>query len=220
MHLYEEKPVLGGMAGDAIPAFRLTGDSLRRDIDAILKLGVRLHKDTPVDAALFDTLAEENDAVYIAVGAQESLPLGIPGEDAAGVLDQLSFLSAVRRCEPTGIGSHAVVIGAGNSAMDCARAARRLVGENGSVTIAYRRTRKEMPRLTSKKSKPLWTKACASWNCVPLRKSLPMEAVFPACAAAGCGWSPIPTAGVPAPFPRMKPSRWARIRSSCPSGSG
>lgn len=145
VHLYEEKPVLGGMAGDAIPAFRLTGDSLRRDIDAILKLGVRLHKDTPVDAALFDTLAEENDAVYIAVGAQESLPLGIPGEDAAGVLDQLSFLSAVRRCEPTGIGSYAVVIGAGNSAMDCARAARRLVGENGSVTIAYRRTRKEMP---------------------------------------------------------------------------
>ena len=145
VHLYEEKPVLGGMAGDAIPAFRLTGDSLRRDIDAILKLGVRLHKDTPVDAALFDTLAEENDAVYIAVGAQESLPLGIPGEDAARVLDQLSFLSAVRRCEPTGIGSHAVVIGAGNSAMDCARAARRLVGENGSVTIAYRRTRKEMP---------------------------------------------------------------------------
>ena len=145
VHLYEEKPVLGGMAGAAIPAFRLTGDSLRRDIDAILELGVRLHKDTPVDAALFDTLAEENDAVYIAVGAQESLPLGIPGEDAAGVLDQLSFLSAVRRCEPTGIGSHAVVIGAGNSAMDCARAARRLVGENGSVTIAYRRTRKEMP---------------------------------------------------------------------------
>lgn len=145
VHLYEEKPVLGGMAGDAIPAFRLTGDSLRRDIDAILELGVRLHKDTPVDAALFDTLAEENDAVYIAVGAQESLPLGIPGEDAAGVLDQLSFLSAVRRCEPTGIGSRAVVIGAGNSAMDCARAARRLVGENGSVTIAYRRTRKEMP---------------------------------------------------------------------------
>ena len=145
VHLYEEKPVLGGMAGDAIPAFRLTGDSLRRDIDAILKLGVRLHKDTPVDAALFDTLAEENDAVYIAVGAQESLPLGIPGEDAAGGLDPRSFLSAVRRCEPTGRGSHAVVIGAGNSAMDCARAARRLVGENGSVTIAYRRTRKEMP---------------------------------------------------------------------------
>lgn len=80
------------MAGDAIPAFRLTGDSLRRDIDAILKLGVRLHKDTPVDAALFDTLAEENDAVYIAVGAQESLPLGIPGEDAAGVL--ISFRSS------------------------------------------------------------------------------------------------------------------------------
>ena len=62
VHLYEEKPVLGGMAGDAIPAFRLTGDSLRRDIDAILKLGVRLHKDTPVDAALFDAFD------YVALG--------------------------------------------------------------------------------------------------------------------------------------------------------
>ena len=62
VHLYEEKPVPGGMAGDAIPAFRLPGDSLSRDIDAILKLGVRLQKDMPVDAALFGRLAEESDA--------------------------------------------------------------------------------------------------------------------------------------------------------------
>ena len=68
------------MAGDAIPAFRLTGDSLRRDIDAILELGVRLHKDTPVDAALFDTLAEENDAVYIAVGARKACPSVSPAK--------------------------------------------------------------------------------------------------------------------------------------------
>lgn len=180
---------------------------------------MRLHKDTPVDAALFDTLAEENDAVYIAVGAQESLPLGIPGEDAAGVLDSISFLSAVRRCEPRASAPTAVVIGAGNSAMDCARAARRLVGENGSVTIAYRRTRKEMPADIEEIEAALdegvrIVELCARgspcrWRPC-FRPALPPDAAGP----------PIPTAGVPAPFPRMKPSRWARIRSSCPSGSG
>ncbi len=143
--LYESKPAPGGMAGDAIPAFRLSGTNLRRDIDAVLKRGVRLHEQTAVDTALFARLLEEYDAVHVAVGAQESLPLGIPGEKAEGVLDQLSFLSAVRRGLAVGIGSHVIVIGAGNSAMDCARTARRLVGPDGDVTIAYRRTRREMP---------------------------------------------------------------------------
>lgn len=144
-HLYEGKDVLGGMAGDAIPAFRLTSESLQRDIDAVLRLGVRPHKDTPVDAALFARLMETYDAVYIAVGAQESLPLGIPGEKARGVVDHLSFLSAVRRGAPTGVGPRVLVIGGGNSAMDCARAAKRLVEKEGDVTIVYRRSRREMP---------------------------------------------------------------------------
>ena len=142
--LYEGKPVLGGMAGDAIPAFRLTGESLGRDIDAILGLGVKLHKNTAVDASLFDGLRTMNDAVYLAVGAQESLPLGIPGEETEGVLEQLSFLSAVRRGDPVSLGSRVLIVGAGNSAMDCARAARRLV-KDGEVSIVYRRTRREMP---------------------------------------------------------------------------
>ncbi|MFQ8887406.1 MAG: hypothetical protein ACLR7Z_02620 [Bilophila wadsworthia] len=55
------------MAGDAIPAFRLTETACAAT--STLSRWVRLHKDTPVDAAPFDTLAEENDAVYIAVGA-------------------------------------------------------------------------------------------------------------------------------------------------------
>ena len=144
VHLYEGKPVLGGMAGDAIPAFRLADESLGRDIDAILGLGVKLHKNTAVDASLFDGLRTMNDAVYLAVGAQESLPLGIPGEETEGVLDQLSFLSAVRRSEPVALGSRVLIVGAGNSAMDCARAARRLV-RDGEVSLVYRRTRREMP---------------------------------------------------------------------------
>lgn len=145
VHLYEGKDVLGGMAGDAIPTFRLSDESLRRDVEAVLALGVILHRHTEVDADLFRELLKENDAVYVAVGAQESLPLGIPGEGAAGVLDHLSFLSAVRRGLPTGLGSRVAVIGGGNAAMDCARTARRLVGADGCVTLVYRRSRREMP---------------------------------------------------------------------------
>ena len=73
------------------------------------------------------------------------MPLGIPGEHAAGVMDQLRFLSAVRCGERPNLGKRAVVVGGGNSAMDAARAAKRLVGKDGEVTVLYRRTRKEMP---------------------------------------------------------------------------
>ncbi len=79
------------------------------------------------------------------MGAQESIPLGVPGKDAQGVMDQLTFLSAVRRGERPDLGQRVAVIGGGNSAMDAARTAKRLVGPNGQVSIVYRRTRQEMP---------------------------------------------------------------------------
>ena len=83
--------------------------------------------------------------MYVAVGAQKGLNLGIPGEDAPGVYDQISFLSAVRRGYPPELGKNVVVIGGGNSAMDAARTAKRLVGPQGDVKIVYRRTLQEMP---------------------------------------------------------------------------
>jgi putative selenate reductase len=72
------------------------------------------------------------------------MPMGVQ-VDAAGVMDQLQFLSAVRRGERPNLGKRVAVIGGGNSAMDAARVAKRLVGADGEVTVFYRRTRKEMP---------------------------------------------------------------------------
>ncbi|NIL96780.1 MAG: FAD-dependent oxidoreductase, partial [Planctomycetales bacterium] len=83
--------------------------------------------------------------LYVAIGAQKGLDLGIPGEDAPGVYDQLTFLRAVRRGQTPDLGKKVVVIGGGNSAMDAARTAKRLVGQDGNVSIVYRRTRQEMP---------------------------------------------------------------------------
>jgi putative selenate reductase len=145
VHIFEGKAYAGGWAGDAIPEFRLDEASVKKDIDAIISLGVTIHYGASVDRKEFERLRTEFDYVYIAVGAQESMPLNVPGADAAGVMDQLRFLSAVRRGERPSLGKRVGVIGGGNSAMDAARVAKRLVGAGGEVFVLYRRTRKEMP---------------------------------------------------------------------------
>ncbi len=133
VHIFEGKAHAGGWATEAIPEFRLDEASTKKDIDAILSLGVTIHYGTNVNREQFETLRKQFDYVYIAVGAQEGMPLDVPGEDAAGVMDQLRFLSAVRQGERPNLGTRVAVIGGGNSAMDAARVAKRLVGADGEV---------------------------------------------------------------------------------------
>jgi putative selenate reductase len=143
--IYESKSFAGGMASDAIPAYRLDDGSLKKDIDRILGLGVRLHTDVRVDKKKFTELRNSHDFVYIAIGAQKGSILNIPGADSSGVVDHLDFLSDIRQGKPTDTGKKVIIIGGGNSAMDAARTAKRLVGTDGEVSIVYRRTRKQMP---------------------------------------------------------------------------
>jgi putative selenate reductase len=145
VHIFESKEFAGGWASDAIPAFRLDEASVQKDIDAILALGVHIQYGAKVDRAQFEKLRRAFDYIYIGVGAQEGIELGVPGEEAQGVMDQLRFLAAVRRGERPDLGQKVAVIGGGNSAMDAARTAKRLVGQDGQVSVVYRRTRKEMP---------------------------------------------------------------------------
>jgi putative selenate reductase len=145
VRVFESKAFAGGWASDAIPAFRLDEASIRQDIDAILALGANIHYQTKIDRRQFEQFRRDFEYIYIAVGAQEGSGLGVPGEDAEGVMDQLRFLSAVRRGERPDLGKKVAVIGGGNSAMDAARTAKRLVGAGGEVSVVYRRTRKEMP---------------------------------------------------------------------------
>ncbi|MCP4151639.1 MAG: FAD-dependent oxidoreductase [bacterium] len=144
--VYETKSIPGGMVADAIPAFRLRDADIKKDIQRIEKLGVQIHYNTKVDAPLFRKLQKENDFVYIGIGAQENYPMELKGEDAPGVIDALTFLSKVRRQQPMELGSKVAIIGGGNSAMDAARTAWRMVkGKDAEVIVLYRRTRKEMP---------------------------------------------------------------------------
>ncbi len=103
VQIFESKEFAGGWASDAIPTFRLDEASIREDIDAILGLGVDIQYRAQIDRQKFEQLRRDCDYVYIAIGAQEGTELGVPGEDAEGVMDQLRFLSAVRRGERPGL---------------------------------------------------------------------------------------------------------------------
>jgi len=145
VEIFETKAFAGGMVSDAIPSFRLTADAINRDVEYIKNLGVKISYDQKIDRQRFDELRRDHDYVYIAIGAQGAKKMGIPGEDAAGVIDQLVFLSDVRQERNPKIGPNVAIIGGGNSAMDAARTALRLVGDSGRVRVVYRRTRAEMP---------------------------------------------------------------------------
>jgi putative selenate reductase len=145
VNVYESKPFAGGMASGTIPSFRLSDEQIKNDIDLIESVGVRLHYNQNVDEEFFNRLKEENDFVYIAVGAKDSKKLQIDGEKLPGVFDQLSFLFKVRSGETFELGNNVAIIGGGLSAVDAARTSQRLIDSSGIVTMVYRRTKKEMP---------------------------------------------------------------------------
>jgi putative selenate reductase len=143
--VYEAKPKAGGMVSAAIPKFRLTNEAVEYDINQILELGVKIYYNKSIDKAEFDELRKENDFVYIAAGAQNARAFYVEGMEAKGVLNPLQFLYDVKNEKPTGLGKRVLIIGGGNTAMDAARTAKRLVGADGQVRILYRRTIKQMP---------------------------------------------------------------------------
>jgi len=143
--IFEARDEGGGMVSATIPGYRAAPEAIRRDLETIDRLGVRLvtgirvGHDVTVDELLRDGFAH----VVVAIGAQRGLRLGLDGEEATGVLDGLDFLRAVRRGNAPELGSRVAVVGGGDVAMDCARSACRLCG--GGVEVLYRRTQAEMP---------------------------------------------------------------------------
>ncbi|NOU46091.1 MAG: putative selenate reductase subunit YgfK [Bacteroidales bacterium] len=145
VEVFEAKSKAGGMVQFAIPGFRLTDEAIEKDFKRVTDLGVNIHYNHKIDKSGFEKLKSDYNFVYIAAGAQLSTQL-FPEESALhGLLDPLDFLFGVKAGEKTGIGKNVVIIGGGNTAMDAARTAIRLVGTDGKVTIVYRRTINEMP---------------------------------------------------------------------------
>ncbi|MDK1037705.1 MAG: putative selenate reductase subunit YgfK [Actinomycetota bacterium] len=143
--IFEAHPYPGGMVGGAIPAYRLPQFEIDKDMAILQELGVeiRYSQTAGKDFSLEDLRNEGFNRVFVGVGAQLPKYLGIEGEDADGVIDALSFLRSVRENTPMSVGPRVGVIGAGDTAMDCARSAWRVGATD--VSIIYRRTIDQMP---------------------------------------------------------------------------
>jgi len=142
--LFDAHPQAGGMLRYGIPAFRLPRRVLDAEISAIRRLGAefRLGQRLGRDFTL-DDLRRDFDAVFLAIGAQQSRGLDCPGEELA--LPALEFLEKLTDGPRPMVGGDVIVVGGGNTAMDASRCALRLGAE--SVRVFYRRTRREMPCL-------------------------------------------------------------------------
>jgi len=148
--VFEALPVAGGMLRVGIPDHRMPRDVLQREIDQICALGVdlRLNQRCGVDFTVDGLLADGYQAVFMAPGLHASAPAPAKGDDLDGCLSAVEFLRALNLDDPMPVGDRVVVIGGGDVAFDTARSASRLTSVNGkapAVTIAYRRTRDEMP---------------------------------------------------------------------------
>jgi NADH-quinone oxidoreductase subunit F len=143
--IYESSMRPGGMLVQTIPAYRLPRETMAREIRMIERMGVDIvtEQSMGTDFTLQSLLEDGSDAVFLAVGAPDSLSMGLPGEDADGVVQAVPFLQRYNIRGSVDVGNSVVVIGGGNAAIDAARTALRLGAE--SVTIVYRRSQEEMP---------------------------------------------------------------------------
>ncbi len=142
--VFEASDKLGGMMRWAIPTYRLPHKALDRDIQFILDQGVEVRLNSRVGREIkLPNLAGEYDAVFLGIGAQRDMRLGLEGEDLPGIFPGLRLLDEANRGKKPNLGKSILVIGGGNVAVDVARTAKRLGVQK--VTICYRRERSDMP---------------------------------------------------------------------------
>src|SRR5262245_45814879 len=143
--VFEARDVPGGLNTLGIAAYKISTEFALTEVELVRQIGLDLRLNQRVTADGLKKLLAEFDAVFLGVGLGRTLPLGIEGEDLPGVWEALDFIFQTHtrpfaECE---VGRHVLVIGAGNTAIDVATAAKRLGAEQ--VTIAYRRGEGAMP---------------------------------------------------------------------------
>ena len=134
--IYEKNATAGGLMRFNIPAFRLPVSVLNEETQCIIDMGAEVRYDTPVES-LKGLLAEGYDAVFVGSGAPKGKELDIPGRWDPAARDKIhigiEWLGSVHFGHIESIGAKVLIIGVGNTAMDCCRTSRRLGGADTKV---------------------------------------------------------------------------------------
>ena len=137
--IFEKLDKPGGLMRSNIPAFRLPERVLMEEIDLILNMGVDIRFNTPVNS-MRDLLGQGFDAVFVGSGAPRGKDLDVPGRhDTDRIHIGIDWLESVAFGHMDSIGEKVLIIGVGNTAMDCCRSSRRLGGKD--IKVMARRPR-------------------------------------------------------------------------------
>lgn len=143
IHLYDEWNKGGGMMRTQIPAFRLPMEVLDEEVNYVLDMGVHTHFNTFVES-MKEILDADYDAVFVGTGAPKGRKLSLPGYEEAqdNIHIGIEFLANVAFEHRDKIGKKVIVLGGGNTAMDCCRTSKRLGADE--VYVVVRSPRKDM----------------------------------------------------------------------------
>jgi formate dehydrogenase major subunit len=145
VELFEGEGLLGGQMAWGIPEFRLPRGVVREEVQAIVDGGVEVHLGEHVDHRRLGQMAAQYDAVLVATGAVRGMSLAVEGLDDDNAVSGYDFMKRYNTGDPIPVSGDVVVIGGGFTAVDSARAARRLLGKEHRVTaIMYRRGEEHM----------------------------------------------------------------------------
>jgi dihydropyrimidine dehydrogenase (NAD+) subunit PreT len=139
----ERRPLPGGLNTYGVAEYKLRSADSLREVEMIRRMGVDFRFGVSVDdAAALDTLEVEFDYVFLGLGLGAMQQLGVPGENASGVMNALELIASYKTGHLRELRGTVVVVGAGNTAIDAANAARRLGAE--TVYLLYRRSESDM----------------------------------------------------------------------------
>lgn len=168
--IYDKNPQPGGLNTYGIAAYKTRGWESVREAKMVEDLGVKFRQGAAVgkDVTLAE-LEQQFDAIFIGVGLGETADLAIPGEELEGVESAIEFIERTKTLpfDRVDVGQRVLVVGAGNTAIDVATAARRLGAER--VSIVYRRGEREMSAFSYEYKLAQQDGVVFHWNTQPVR---------------------------------------------------